>query len=300
MIDFVKGTLEGLDIQPLEQSKYLNWHTKVECEDTDNLGKFAQSRYKGLLFRIFFPTEKRKYDILTIEGSLHKYWNNGQHNFNDFNSEALDEVLEELNFKFGIRPQHLFLTQLETGVNANPKYKTELILNCCLMHKRKQFKWTNLTEAGNYIQANHSNLFVKIYDKRLQYSSKGFDLKDEIMRFELKMKRPYFSRVIGKSGRITLQDILDFGLENFKTELLTTWDNILFYDPISLDETEYADRYSNFNFWNKIDNYQYRYHRENLRSIIKNQPLNMKDEIRKQISLKIDSLTTLNEPYNII
>ena len=120
------------------------------------------------------------------------------------------------------------------------------------MHKRKQFKWVSLSEESNYIQAFHRSCIVKIYDKKLQYSSKGFDLKKEILRFELKRKRSYFGRVIGKSGRVTLQEILDFGLNNFKTELLNAWNNILFYDSISIDQTEFSEGYSNINFWNRF------------------------------------------------
>ena len=125
MIGFVKGNIEGLNIEGFQVNPYLQWESKVDCETPDIFGKFAQARYKGLLFKIIFPTEKRKHKMLTVEESLHKYWNNGEHNFNDFNLEALDSVLDDLKLKFRIQPQHLFLTQIETGVNINPNYKTK-------------------------------------------------------------------------------------------------------------------------------------------------------------------------------
>ena len=47
---------------------------------------YRQAFYKGLEFKIYDITKSTPYNRITIEGSLHKYWNNGAHNFNDFNN----------------------------------------------------------------------------------------------------------------------------------------------------------------------------------------------------------------------
>ena len=73
---------------------YFEQHPLLEFQNllnttTGELSIKSNAFYRGLEFKIYDITEKTPYKRLTIEGSLHKYWNNGAHNFNDFNISAI-------------------------------------------------------------------------------------------------------------------------------------------------------------------------------------------------------------------
>ncbi|MBK6821528.1 MAG: hypothetical protein IPG87_00430 [Saprospiraceae bacterium] len=57
------------------------------------------AEYKNLDFEIF------KNGAVYLKGSLHVFWNDGIHNYNDFGIEGLKTVLKELETKFGIIPE---------------------------------------------------------------------------------------------------------------------------------------------------------------------------------------------------
>ena len=57
---------------------------------------YRQAFYKGLEFKIYDITKLTAYNRITIEGSLHKYWNSGAHNFNDFNISSIMDVQKDL------------------------------------------------------------------------------------------------------------------------------------------------------------------------------------------------------------
>jgi hypothetical protein len=59
--------------------------------------------------------------LITLSGSLHKYWNSGAHNYNDFNSEAF-YGFERLKEKFKYR--QCILKCLEIGINIIPPIPT--------------------------------------------------------------------------------------------------------------------------------------------------------------------------------
>ena len=76
-----------------------------------------------------------------------------------------------------------FLTEI---TQRKPKAPTNEILDNCLLHKTKPFEYQKNSDEGKYKQVQHSQYIIKIYNKALHYKSKGFKIKDEIMRFEIK------------------------------------------------------------------------------------------------------------------
>jgi hypothetical protein len=301
LIDYIKYELEKPNIIKFEHNPFLEFETKVSTR-TGELGTYSHAYYKSLEFKIFEPTVANPTGRITVEGSLHKYWNNGGHNFNDFNNLDIDEVLNDLSEKFGIQPTECNLKQLEIGLNLFPPFPTETILRCCLMHKTDLFKWIYTKDEGNYIQVKHGHYYIKIYDKQKHYVNKGFTVPNEIMRFEIKYKREQIANTLKKKGVIKLQDVLDFGLHNFKPMLLKEWKNVLFYDFTTLENTRYKDRYSNPNFWVNLKAQNLKYHRNILNKITNSNPENLKKKISDLISEKVDFLnvqTNRIKPLNI-
>ncbi|OWP85281.1 hypothetical protein BWK59_00650 [Flavobacterium davisii] len=299
MIDFIKVILTDVNISRLERE--LDFYDNInistgEIRTVNALGKkitpFRKAVYKGLIFKIF------ENKLVTLSGSLHKYWNDGLHNYNDFNQEAINVVLGELKVKFNISPQQCVIKCLEIGINLTLPLQTSEIINYCFLHKTKPFEHKYNSNKGNYKQCVHQHYVVKIYDKAKQFKSKNYQIIDEIFRLEIKYKG--IAKLKGK--RIsTLQDLLNYELSNFNADLLKEWDNILFYDNTTRINTLCKrDRgsiknYSNPLYWvellNNGQNENYKYHKKRFNKLIEKHSNNLKRLIRDEISLKVLELT---------
>ena len=249
--------------------------------------------YKGLEFKIYDT------GTITLSGSLHKYWNDGAHNYNDFNNEAVLFVLSDLNRKLDIEPNKCILKCLEIGINIKPPVPTNEILDNCLLHKTKPFEYQKNSDEGKYKQVQHSQYIIKIYNKALHYKSKGFAIKDEVMRFEIKYTK---MQKLNEKGIFSLQDLMNYGLENFKDIVLNEWQNVLFYDnTIQIDHLSNRSKkalleYSNPNYWtgllanNQTKNFTY--HKNQLKKIISNNSNKVQDLTAEIIGKKIDFLNS--------
>jgi len=260
MVDYVKFEIINMLPEALERHRDLTFISFGVCEtsELDTSSVFAD--YQGLRFKIYSPRKDYKRGIMTVEGSLHKFWNDGRHNYNDFGIMELDEVLCELYSRFNIHPTNCKIRNIEFGVNIHPPDKAGKIIENCLLHKTKPFKWTYVSNNGNYKQVRRENYFIKVYDKQAQYQGK-YDVPPTL-RFEIKFTR---MRDLNNIGISTMQDLLEHGLGSFKERLLKEWQNILFYDYNVLDDTEYRDRYGSVNFWINLKASNFKYHRSMLK-----------------------------------
>lgn len=294
LVDFVKYELINTPIKFIEGSNLLDFHNKVNVK-TGELGSYINAFYKGLEFRIYDITTKTNYRRITVEGSLHKYWNNGAHNFNDFGVIQLDEVLNDLNKYFSILQENCILKSLEIGLNIVPPFKTKSILNQCLLHKTSRLKWVHTNDEGNYIQTKHQRHLIKVYDKRTHYKNKGFHINNEILRFEIKYIK---MRYLNDKGIVSLKNLLDYGLYNFKNELLKEWNNILICDKSIINKTKYKDKYNSQNFWLDLNYERFKYHRNNLNQIQLKHPENIKNQIAILIKSKWETLNSKTTEIN--
>ncbi|MBC7642861.1 MAG: hypothetical protein H7174_11070, partial [Flavobacterium sp.] len=315
LVDFIKIIIK--DIQPsiLEINPLLDFYDTInlttgEMKTTNRNGnKVTPSKnasHKGLEFKIYDT------GTITLSGSLHKYWNDGAHNYNDFNNEAVLFVLSDLNTKFDINPNKCILKCLEIGINIKPPIPTNEILDNCLLHKTKPFEYQINSDEGKYKQVQHSQYIIKIYNKALHYKSKGFKVSNEIMRFEIKYTK---MQKLNEKGIFSLQDLINYGLQNFKDIILNEWQNVLFYDntiqidPLSTKSKKSVLEYSNPNYWtgllanNQTKNFTY--HKNQLKKIVSknsNKVQNLTAEIMgKKIdflnskTIQIDPLTILSK-----
>ena len=115
------------NLPKLESNYLLEFSNKVNVK-TGELGVYLNAFYRGLEFKIYESTETHPNRRATIEGSLHKYWNNGAHNFNDFGINEMQEVIVDIENKFCISSENCVLKSLEIGVNIDPPIKTKTVL----------------------------------------------------------------------------------------------------------------------------------------------------------------------------
>lgn len=249
--------------------------------------------YKGIEFKIYDT------GTITLAGSLHKYWNDGAHNYNNFDNEAVLFVLSDLKTKFDIEPEKCILKCLEIGINITPPIPTNEILDNCLLHKTKPFEYQINSDEGKYKQVQHSQYIIKIYNKALHYKSKGFKINPEIMRFEIKYTK---MQKLNEKGIFSLQDLINYGLHNLKDEVLNEWQNVLYYDntiqidPLTTKLKKAVLEYSNPNYWtgllsnNQTKNFQY--HKKQLKKIISENSNKIQDLTAEIMSKKIDFLNS--------
>lgn len=298
LIDFIKIIVKNLNPSLLETNPLLDFYDTInlttgELKTTNKSGnKVTPSKnasYKGLEFKIYDT------GTIIISGSLHKYWNAGAHNYNDFNIEAVSSVLSDLKTKFDIEPEQCILQCLEIGINIIPSIPTNEILDNCFLHKTKPFEYQKNSEEGKYKQVQHSQYIIKIYNKALHYRSKGFKIGGEIMRFEIKYTK---MEKLNQKGIYSLQDLINYGLNNFKNDLLNEWQNILFYDntiqidPLTTKLKRAVLEYSNPNYWTGLlSNNQtknFRYHKNQLKKITAENSNKVQDLTAEIMSKKVD------------
>ena len=176
---------------------------------------------------------------------------------------------------FNIEPEQCILKCLEIGINITPLIPTNKILDNCLLHKTKPFEYQINSVEGKYKQVKHSQYIIKIYNKALHYKSKGFHIDTEIMRFEIKYTK---MQKLNEKGIFSLHDLINYGLHNFKDEVLREWQNVLFYDnTIQIDHLSTKLKravleYSNPNYWTgllaKNQTKNINYHKNQLKKIV--------------------------------
>ncbi|MFD1551712.1 hypothetical protein DNU06_02580 [Putridiphycobacter roseus] len=239
-LDYIKAELIDFDTQQLLSNEFLNFSRPInedsgEIKNAKNRKPYRLAKFRNLIFKYYTDSSK-----VYLSGSIHVLYNDGKHNYNDFNIQMLDDVLRELFDLFGILPRHLKITQLEWGVNIRIPYKVSTIIDHCLSHKWKRFVCVKDDKEGKYHQAEHKhNYILKIYNKGLHYGL-GYDL----LRFERKqMSWLKFA----KKERIgqTLDCLIKSDFKGLKRSLLSNWNEVLFYDPMidtsNLKQLQYRD-----------------------------------------------------------
>jgi hypothetical protein len=296
LIDYVKIIIKDMNPYILEANSLLDFYDKInistgEIKTTNRHGKlvtpFKNAYYNGLEFKIYDN------GTITLSGSLHKYWNNGAHNYDDFDFNAFTDVLKDLQNKFNIALKDCILKCLEVGINIIPPIPTNRFLNNCFLHKTKPFEDKLNSDGAKYKQVQHSQYIIKIYNKALQYKSKGFDIQTEILRFEIKYIK---MQKLNERGIYNLKDLFEYGLQNFKVEVLTEFNNILFYDNTIQFKSKQLVHYKNPLYWidllerGTISNFQY--HRKQLKKITSKSSQKIQFQTAEIMTKKIDFLNS--------
>ncbi len=306
MIDFIKIIIKELNPAILEANPLLDFYDNInlltgEIKTTNRSGQkvtpYKNAFFNGLEFKIYDN------GLITLSGSLHKYWNKGAQNYNDFNYEAFLYVLNDLKHKFNIVPEQCILKCLEIGINIVPPIPTNQFLDYCFLHKTKPFEYQKNSDEGKYKQVQHSQYIIKIYNKALHYK-KNFDIKTEIMRFEIKYTK---MQKLNERGIFTLQDLANYGLHNFKDEVLNEFNNILFYDNTIQSKSCSISNYKNPLYWIELlsnkRNDLFNYHRKHLSKLTAQSSQKIQFQTSEIMSKKIDFLninTTQIDPLIIV
>lgn len=284
MIDFVKAVVVGPSKQDLIDNPLLNFKGNYEVSSGETNGKLI-AEYKNMKFIIYNDS------FIMMQGSLHKYKNDGKHNYDSFYHSELVVVLNDLQKKFGIDLSNCIVQNVEVGVNIKPPIESNQILNNLLLHKQTKFKDVSI-QNGVYKQVVHQRYYVKAYNKKMQYK-KAIDSDEEIFRFELKFMKSIAFNNLGLKYLIDLlnEDVL----KRLGNCLEQEWINCLLYD-VTIDNQSLSKRnrevklnqWRNWSFWVELSKQarfkQLRQYKEICRIYSKQ----LKEQLLTLIEIKID------------
>ena len=221
----------------------LDWTLSV-IEKTGETKNAKIAEYNGLKFI-------DKCNRVYIKGSLHKYHNNGLHNYNDFTLSDLQNVVKDLETRFGLLPENVALENVEFGVNIELPFNPNRVLTNLIMHKSEPF---NRFQTGKGIECNHSQYFIKIYDKGAQYG-----LKKNLLRLEIKaFKMAYFQEnglhISKLSDLLIRENLLSLGeiLKRTINEILFTDIKVQNNEGLTDKERLIIANGSNANYWHSL------------------------------------------------
>ena len=294
-LDYFRGEILYPDINRFLNNSLLNF-TEPFNVDTGEIGT-SKSRtgtvkkpqrwteYKNMVFK-YYPDNGRMF----ISGSLHKFYNDGKHNHDQFTQDKFKSALKALNDSFGITPDKVRITSLEWGVNIKTPIPVNTILDHCFFinHKRITQDFVDNRQA-KYHLAVFDEYNVKLYNKSIQYQ-----LNSEVLRIERKQKD--FKKFADKQNiQPTLQGIINSGFKGMSTTLLNDWQRVLFVDPELTKHPKYL-KYSNPKFWEnkrklKSGNQIIARHRKELKELNKSQGGNYHNQITQILTSKLNEMS---------
>jgi hypothetical protein len=280
-VDFIKGELIDFDPSLLLSNGILEFE-EVTNMNTGVVNRKVIAKYKGLTFIVFIEGKA------FMHGSLHKFWNDGHHNHDQFTEIKFQKMLEVLQDELCIYPHNIRIQQLEFGLNIAPPVDSNDILQCCIRHKNKEFNVDRNTSKF-FKQVEHNKYLLKIYNKAIQYG-----LQYENLRIEMKYMNWSQFRQLGIK---TFQDFIDYNGEIFVTDLLAQWHSVYFYDP-----TIKTDKYIQYRdpvYWSDLQKKSSRTtikkHKDRLDRIGHEEGNGLKNEIRRLLIENLNSLQGGNE-----
>ncbi len=212
---------------------------------------YKRAEYKGLVItysNIENPTS------FYISGSLHKYFNGGLHNYNDFGWKDSEQVILSIKRTFGLDLTQCHMENLEIGIGFPPPpgLTTRDVITNALFHGRIRFSEVQDDQWGLYIQCEHSHFTMKLYDKSLQYRKLGYEIEEEILRFEIKFRNNETMKE--KLGVSTLNDLLSCSPAKIKKLMLKEWNKVFLFDPTLKIQNDGIYKYSTRKFWEELAN----------------------------------------------
>ena len=133
-------------------------------------GNGERANYKGLIIT-------RDNLSCSVRGSLHKYFNDGKHNYNDFTLSNFIRTISDLEKTLNINADIIRIGRIETGVNLDIDMDVDEFIGSVIL-----FNNTHPTTCDNGIIFKLNDYDLKLYRKEL----KGHDNR---LRIELAIKK---------------------------------------------------------------------------------------------------------------
>jgi hypothetical protein len=306
MIDFLKIEINSKSVADAISNNPLLSRKNQSDDETGEL-----EIQKGIYRSLKFWTNKN--GKVTIEGSIHKYYNAGLHNHNDFSFGQVVATIADICQTFDFRPEIAHLHGLEFGVNIRLGQNPSTVLNMIVCYNNDAInKMIVSGKRADGIVSHQTNHVVKIYNKSIQY-----DQPEHILRVEEKIIR---MRKIEHLSIHTLQDLCDrTKVASLGNVLFEMFDSLIIHEPIKLSELskpelKLYEQAGNPRFWEGL-NYSQRYKKrirydaiierfstDKIKETIKQKVVDKWQELLKSGDVCTENLETekaRNTPYSI-
>ncbi|MGV3684376.1 MAG: hypothetical protein ACO1NS_02035 [Daejeonella sp.] len=226
--------------------------------------KFAS--FRGLKFKLYQTGR------VEIEGSLHKYHNGGDHNYNDFTYPDLVTVLNDLEIKFGPEMLTCKVDNVEFGLNVITPFDPIDFTSRVIVYITKGVKLKQhitkddckgFRKGAKFILAQYQ---LKLYNKAQQY-----DQDTNILRCEYKTTKMNSIRDADIKRLSDLSDIKK--LDYLYHTLMTSFNALLVREDVNeADLTRPEEKTvlqgSNPEFWQEINKFKRARQKEQYLSIL--------------------------------
>ena len=221
MIDYIKLEINSKSVaEALRINLLLKFKTEIDNQSGEEICQIAE--FQDFIF-IVYPNNK-----ILIKGSIHKYFNSGNHNYNDFSFKNLCDTINNLCQTFNFSPKEAYLRGFEFGVNIITSLDPNRFLGMIICHGNKSVNTMTVKGAGKGIECERTNNRVKIYNKSLQHKQ-----RENILRIEDKIIRMRYIKDLNIKSLHDLtkpNNLLDLG-----TKLSQMFDNLIIHEPIKIE-----------------------------------------------------------------
>ena len=197
LIDGINIELTNFDFSLWETLPELDFLVVKNVKSGEEMGS-RKASYKGLDF-IIEPRGKAK-----IKGSIHKFFNDGEHNANRFTYDNFQQAVKRLA-QFGVKPETALLRGFELGLNLDTtatKIENNTFLDSILYCRGVERSDMEINGKAGYGYAYKStNAKYKFYNKSEQSTTQV-----QLLRIETKFTR---MRAVENYGINCLADLLD-------------------------------------------------------------------------------------------
>ncbi|QJD77816.1 hypothetical protein [Spirosoma rhododendri] len=224
MFDGIKVQDVSVSVDGLLTNDRLTFGGLVDMQMGFVLNPEQRAQDRGLNFRLV-PRRAGLGHRVEVKGSLHKFYNNGLHNADQYTANDVLLTLDRLVTEYGFNLYESKINNIEFGVNVELPFAISQVFANLICYKNQPFASDPYSQTP-YYTCNRQRYTVKIYDKGKQ---KG--LGCNLLRFEIRVKKMQYFNGTGIRLR-TLADLLNVANYGPLGALLVdTFDAILFDDP---------------------------------------------------------------------
>jgi predicted RNA-binding Zn-ribbon protein involved in translation (DUF1610 family) len=199
--------------------------------------------YKGLIISVYSDNK------IIVRGSLHKFFNNGVQNYNDFGYQDIKKCIDNFCCFFKCSYKDVDIHMIEFGVNIEAPEPPKKIIDNIICYGK--YKVNTMDTPAEGIIKILTNEEVKIYNK-----SKQHPITKNLLRVENKARR---MRHIEEIGIKTIADLIDKDkLFKLGIVLKNMWDKIILYETIDTQkltdsEKKLYEQSNNANYWKNLN-----------------------------------------------
>lgn len=290
MIDWFKIVIYNLESgKQVWNNNVLIFKSEEKRRFNDEIKEKRVKTFNGLTFTLFN-------ERLEITGSLHKFFNNGIHNANDFSFMSCIRVILELESIFALDLKECFIVNLEFGLNVIPIESVKDILVWLKFHEHNEFRYFPGLQfakiAGSFSVCGKINRYktIKAYAKGLEpFGGKLYE-DPNTLRIEIQSHQ---SKFINKLGINTLADLLDTTVYiRLGNVIQREWEKVLLIDKTIPDHNKKIKQYQNVDFWEKCLNEhrnKFSNQKRNYFNLLKNYPKNVHSKIQFLLKTKLET-----------